>query len=75
MLLVSVPSRVRLFAMDYSLPAIASLLLCSWDSPGKNTGVGCQALAHASLLQHSQASSLPLAPPGKPTVCLSLTER
>ena len=27
------------------------------------------------LLQHSQASSLPLASPGKPKVCLSLTKR
>ena len=47
------------------------------DSPGKNAGVGCHALlqgsfptqgsnSHLSCLLHWQASSLPLAPPGKP---------
>jgi len=47
------------------------------DSPGKNTGVGCHALLqgiflmqesnlHFLCLLHWQASSLPLAPPGKP---------
>ena len=52
-------------------------LLCAWDSPGKNTGVGCHALLQwifltqglnpplLSLL-HWQMVSLPLAPPGKP---------
>ena len=25
-------------------------LLCSWDSPGKNTGVGCHFLLHLSLV-------------------------
>ena len=49
----------------------------SWDFPGKNTGVGCHSLLqgifpveglnpHLSCLQHRQAGSLPLAPPGKP---------
>ena len=53
-------------------------LLCSWDSPGKNTGVGCHVplrgifLTQGSnlcllYLLHRQAGSLPLAPPGKPT--------
>ena len=52
-------------------------LLCPWDSPGKNTGVGCQALfqgifptqgsnLYLLCLLHWQVSSLPLAPPGKP---------
>ena len=52
-------------------------LLCSWDSPGKNTGVGCHALLqgifptqgsnpHLLGLLHWQSGSLPLAPPGKP---------
>ena len=47
------------------------------DSPGRNTGVGCHALLqgifpspglspHLLRLLHRQASSLPLAPPGKP---------
>ena len=40
-------------------------LLCPWDSPGKNTGVGCQNLRFLHLL-HWQASSLPLVPLGKP---------
>ena len=51
-------------------------LLCPWDSPGKNTGVGCHALLqgifptqgsipHLLHLLHWQAGSLPLAPPGK----------
>ena len=53
-------------------------LLCPWDSPGKNTGVGCQALLQGIfpiqglnmclLHLHWQAGSLPLAPPGKPKV-------
>ena len=52
-------------------------LLCPWDSPGKNTGVGCHALfqgifltqgsnSHLSCLLHWQVGSLLLAPPGKP---------
>ena len=52
-------------------------LLCPWDSPGKNTGVGCHALLHGifltqgsnsrlSRLLHWQVGSLPLALPGKP---------
>ena len=52
-------------------------LLCPWDSPGKNTGVGCHAIlqgifpTHASnprllILLHWKVDSLPQAPPGKP---------
>ena len=52
-------------------------LLCPWDSPGKNTGVGCHSLLQGifpnqgwnpSLLSllHWQGGSLPLEPPGKP---------
>ena len=52
-------------------------LLHPWDSPGKNTGVGCHALlqdifltqgSNLSLLHflHWQVDSLPLAPPRKP---------
>ena len=54
-------------------------LLCLWNFPGKNTGVGCHALlqgifriqgSNPSLLHflHWQAFSLPLAPPGKPSL-------
>ena len=53
-------------------------LLCPRDSPGKKTGVGCCVLLqgifltqglnpHLLCLLHWQASSLPLAPPEKPT--------
>ena len=50
-------------------------LLCPWNFPGKNTGVGCHALLQGIFptqglnlgLLHWQADSLPLAPPGKPT--------
>ena len=52
-------------------------LLCPWESPGKNTGVGCDALLQGIFLTqgsslcllcllHWQAGSLPLALPGKP---------
>ena len=55
------------------------MLICPWDFPGKNTGVGCRALLQGiSLTQGSnprllsllrwQAGSLPLAPPGKPNL-------
>src|SRR5574340_839742 len=53
-------------------------LLCPWGSPGKNTGVGCHALLQGIFptqgsnlcllhLQHWEAGSLPVAPPGKST--------
>ena len=56
-------------------------LPCPWDSPGKNTGVGCHALLqgifltqglnpHVLCLLHWQAGSLPLAPPKKPIYIL-----
>ena len=52
-------------------------LLCPWDSPGKNTGVGCHCPPPGGLpnlgiepcllhLLHWQAGSLPLVPLGKP---------
>ena len=49
-------------------------LLCPWNSPGKNTGLGCHFLlqeifptqgSNLSLL-HWQADSLPLEPSAKP---------
>ena len=62
--------------------------LSSWDSLGKNTGVGCHALLQGIFLTqgsnlcllrllHWQAGSLPLAPPGKPSLysnCLQIQE-
>ena len=52
-------------------------LLCPWDFPGKNTGVGCFALLQGIFptqgpnprllhLLYWQEGSLPLMPPGKP---------
>ena len=54
-----------------------SRLLCPWDSPSRNTGVGCRFLLRGIFqteewsppplcLLHWQADSLPLASPGKP---------
>ena len=49
-------------------------LLCSWDSPGKNTGVGCIPFPRGSFLTQGsnlgspalQADSFTTEPPGKP---------
>ena len=60
--------------MDCSPPAS----FCPWDSPGKNTGVGCCAILqgifptqgsnpHLLCFLHGRAGSLPLVPPGKHT--------
>ena len=56
-----------------------SRLFCPWDSPGKNTGMGCHALLQGIFLTqgwnpwllcllHWQPGSLPLGPPGKSQV-------
>ena len=58
-------------------PGPPARLLCPWDSPGKNTGVGCHALLQGIFpTQESslrlfcvlpwQVASLPLEPTGKP---------
>ena len=71
-------SHVRHFS---TLWIIATRLLCPWDSPGKNTGVGCHTLLqgilptlgsnlHLLCLLHSQVGSLPLVPPEKPQLNL-----
>ena len=41
-------SHVQLFVTPWSVAHQAPL--CSWDSPGKKTGVGCQALPPGDLL-------------------------
>ena len=72
-------SRVRLFE------TLWTVALCPWDSSGKNTGVGCQALLqgifsiqgsnpHFLSLLHWEAGSLPPASPGKPSYPCSLLE-
>ena len=59
-----------------------SRLLCPWDSPGKNTGVGCHFLLQRIFptqgsnpcllcLLHWQAGSLLLVPPGKSVTIFS----
>ena len=66
-------SRVQLFATQW----IVAYLFCPWNSPGKNTGMGCHALLQGIFptqglnqcslcLLHGQVGSLPLAPPGNP---------
>ena len=64
-----------------------SMLLCPWDSPGKNIGVGCHALLqgifptqglnpHLLCLLHWQVDYLPPEPPEKPiTVLESLSNK
>ena len=68
--------RVKLLGthpMDYN----PLRLLCPWDSPGKNTGVGYHAPLQGTFLtqrlnlcllypMHWQVGSLPLVPSGKP---------
>ena len=65
-------SRTRLKRHSSS----SSRLFCPWDSPGKNTGMGCHALLQGIFwtqgsnlcLLHLlcwQVGSLPLVPPGK----------
>ena len=47
-------------------------LLCPWDFPGKNSGVGCHVLLQGIFVTQGlnpgllQADSLPSEPPGKP---------
>ena len=66
---------------DFVWPCIlqSAMLLCPWDYPGKNTGVGCSLLQRVILTTgkelrslksnlHWQESSLPLAPSGKPNL-------
>ena len=66
-------SHVQLFVTPWT-----TNLLCPWDSPGKNTRVGCHAVfqgifpiqglnPHPFCLLHWQVGALPLVPPGKPT--------
>ena len=61
-------------------------LLCPWDSPGKNTGVGCHFLLYRIFLTQGsnmcllclllwQEGSLPLGPPGKPQAAPSVSDR
>ena len=63
-------SRVRLYATPWT---VATRLLCPWEFPGKNTGVGCHFLLQGIFptqgwnpcLFHCQADSFTTVPPGK----------
>ena len=64
-------SHVQLFVILWT---VAARLLCPWDSPGKNTGVGFHPLHQGVFptqglylcLLHWQADSLPTEPPSYP---------
>ena len=73
MCMLSCFSHVQLFATPWTVAHQAPL----WDSPRKNTRVGCHFLLQGIFLTHGlnprllhllhwQADSLPLGPPGKP---------
>ena len=66
-------SRVWLFVTQWTTALQAP---CPWDSPGKNTGVGCHSFlqgifptqglnSHLFCLLHWRVGSLPLAPPNE----------
>ena len=68
--------RVQLFATQWTI----AHHYCPWNSPGKNTEVGCHALfqgifliqglnLHLICLLHWQAGSSLVVPPGKPHSC------
>ena len=50
-------SRVRLFATLWTL--WTARLFCSWNSPGKNTGVGSQSLLQGIFLTQGSNLGLP----------------
>ena len=65
-------SRLQLFETQWT---VAARLLCPWDSPGKNTGVGCHVPLQVIFLTQGlnpclsaapalQADSLPLSHQG-----------
>ena len=49
-------NHVRLFLAHWT---VAARLLCPWDSPGKNTGVGCHALLQGIFPTRGSNPSLP----------------
>ena len=82
------PGRVQFFCVCVSCLVVSdsfrlhvlwpARLLCPWNFPDKNTGVGCHALLqgvfqpqglnpHLLGLLHWQVGSLPLEPSGKPS--------
>ena len=53
------------FATPWTVPV---RLLCPWDSPGKNTGVGCHALFQEPESPELTGGVFTTEPPWKPTV-------
>ena len=76
-------SHVQLIATPWTV--LPTRLLCSWDSPGKNTKVGCYLLLYGILpiqgsnpyllcLLHGQVSSLSLSHQGSPYLPIQNTK-
>ena len=63
-----------LFSCSVVSDSFVTRLLCSWDFPGKNTGVGCHFLLQGIFptqgsnthLRHWQVDSFTTGPPGRP---------
>ena len=81
---ISLCMRAQLFSRVplFETPWTPTRLLCAWDFPGKNPGVGCHFLLQRILLTwglnqallcllHLQADSLPLRDLGSPKVSSS----
>ena len=74
---VQLLSCVQLFATPWTIPA---RVLCPWNSPGKNIGVGCCFLSKGIFLTqgsnlgllHCRQIFLPSESPGKPSFLLLL---
>ena len=71
-------SHIQLFVAPWTINCQAARLLCPWDFPGKNTGMGCHFLLQGIFLTqglnpgllcllHWQADSLPLCRLGSPS--------
>ena len=76
-------SHIQLIATPWTVSP--TRLLCSWDSPGKNTKVGCHFLLYGIFpiqrsnpcllcLLHGQVSSLPLSQQGSPYLPIQNTK-
>ena len=76
LLLFTAAKSCLTFLLPHGLYPIG--LLCPWDFPGKNTGVGCNFLLQGILptlgsnlgLLHCRQTFLPSEPPGKPSVSI-----
>ena len=66
LLLLSRFSRVRLCATPETA---ATRLPCPWDSPGKNTGVGCHCLLQCMTVKSESEVAQPCLTPSDPMDC------